>query len=101
MSARPVGDDNLDVRCPGCTTKLVIDRDSGEILHEERPRKSAPTWEEALETGRRKQAEAEEWFARGMERERNADAILEKKFREALKRADRSDTPPPRIFDLD
>jgi len=26
---------------------------------------------------------------------------LEKKFKEALKRADKSDTPPPRIFDLD
>ena len=30
-----------------------------------------------------------------------ADEILEKKFKEALKRADKSEAPPPRIFDLD
>ena len=45
--------------------------------------------------------EAEKMFARGMDRQRNADDILEKKFKEALKRADESDDPPPRIFDLD
>lgn len=101
MSAHHTGDDSLQVRCPCCSTKLVVDRASGEILHQERPRKAGPTWEEAVEAGRKKQAEAEEIFARGMDRERNADEILEKKFREALKRADKSDTPPPRIFDFD
>lgn len=101
MSEHRIRDENLDVRCPCCSTQLVIDRDSGEILHKQRPKKAARTWEDALEVGRRRQAEAEEIFARGMERERNADEILEKKFREALKRADKSDTPPPRIFDLD
>ena len=40
-------------------------------------------------------------FDQGMDRERRADEILDKKFKEALKRADKSETPPPRIFDLD
>lgn len=94
-------DPPIDLRCPCCSTKLVVDRDSGEILYEERPKKLGPTWEEALLAGKQRQDEAEALFTKGMERERHADDILEKKFREALKRADKSDEPPRRIFDLD
>lgn len=101
MAEQIRGSDNLEIRCPCCTTRLVVHPGSGEILHQERPKAAARSWEDALRAGRRKQAEAEELFARGMDRERNADSILQKKFEEALKRADKSDTPPPRIFDLD
>ena len=93
--------DNLDIQCPCCSTKLVVDRATGDILHEDRPKKMGATWEQALEAGKNKQAAAEEMFAKGMDRERRADEILDKKFEEALKHADKSDTPPPRIFDLD
>ena len=93
--------DNLELRCPCCSTKLVVDRDTGDILHEERPKKAEGSWDAAVQAGKDKQAEAEAMFAAGMDREARADEILEKKFKEALKRADKSDTPPPRIFDLD
>ncbi|MFQ5744242.1 MAG: hypothetical protein ACE5HV_11720 [Acidobacteriota bacterium] len=96
-----VGQGNLELRCPCCSTKLVIERDSGEILYEERPKKAGPSWDEALRVGKEKQAEAEAMFHKGMHRERHADEILEKKFKEALKRADKSDAPPPRPFDFD
>ena len=93
--------ENISLRCPCCTTKLIIDRATGAIVYEERPKKVGPSWDDALQAGKRKQAEAEEMFSEGMHRERHADEILEKKFREAVKRADKSDTPPPRIFDYD
>lgn len=101
MNDEPTGRSSLELRCPCCSTKMVVDRDSGEILHEERPGRVGPSWEDAVAAGKKAKAEAEALFARGMERERNADAILEKKFQEALKRADKSGAPPPRIFDLD
>jgi hypothetical protein len=93
--------DPLDVKCPCCSTELTIDRESGDILHEKRPKRGEVSWDHALQAGKQKQAEAEALFNEGMDRERRADDILEKKFKEALKRADKSDTPPPRIFDLD
>ncbi len=92
---------NIELSCPCCRTKLIVDRDNGEILFEERPKRSVFTWDEALEARESKQQEAEKMFTKGMDRQRNADEILEKKFKEALKRADESDDPPPRIFDLD
>lgn len=102
MSERPtVPDSPLEVTCPCCRTKLKLDRDSGEVLLQERPRRSGASWDDALAANQRKQAEAEQMFARGMERERNADSLLEKKFREAMKKAAESGDPPPRIFDLD
>lgn len=96
-----IAEGNLDLVCPCCSTKMVVDRATGDILHEERPRRSEVSWEHAVTAGKSKQAEAEALFAKGMEREQRADEILEKKFKEALKRADKSDAPPPRIFDLD
>ena len=54
-----------------------------------------------MSAGEAKQVAAEAMFKEGMDRENRADDILKKKFEEALKRADKSDTPPPRIFDLD
>ncbi len=94
-------DHPLELTCPCCSTKLVVDRDTADILHQERPEKSAVNWDRALQLGKDKQAEAEALFTAGMDREHRADEILEKKFKEALKRAVKSDTPPPRIFDLD
>jgi len=96
----PAGD-NIELECPCCTTKLTIDRTTGDILFEKRPKRAEVSWEQALTAGKSKQSEAEALFDKGMDRERRADEILEKKFKEALKKADKSDTPPPRIFDLD
>lgn len=101
MAPSETDHDSHLVVCPCCRTKLTVDAASGEILHEERPVKSGPSWNAALQAGKRKKAEAEAAFEQGIERVRNADDLLEKKFREALKRADKSDAPPPRIFDLD
>lgn len=92
---------DLLIICPCCSTRLQVHATTGEILHEDRPKKSGPTWDAALAAAERKRQDAEALFERGIERERNADDILERKFREAMKRADKSDTPPPRIFDLD
>ncbi len=103
MAAQAKGssEETLRITCPCCRTKLTVDAASGEILLEERPKRSGLSWEDALQAGQQRSAEAEQQFRRNIERERHADELLEKKFREALKKADKSPTPPPRIFDLD
>ena len=46
--------------------------------------------------------QAKAQLARAMEEEKHRDEIMEKKFREAVKKAEKEDTPaPPRPFDLD
>lgn len=102
MSDRQVPSEaTLEVTCPCCRTKLTLDAASGEILIQERPQRAGLSWDDALSATGKQRSEAEKAFQRGIERERNADELLEKKFQEALKRADKSDAPPPRIFDLD
>jgi len=96
-----VSDETHEVICPCCQTKLTLDAGDGTILLQERPKRRGKEWDEVVEAGEAKQEAAERMFQQNMDRERNADEILEKKFREALKRADKSDAPPPRIFDLD
>lgn len=94
-------DKTHEISCPCCATKLTVDAASGAILFEERPERRSTSWDEAVASGKRQQEDAVRQFEQGIERELNADELLEKKFREALKRADKSDSPPPRIFDLD
>lgn len=94
-------DATLEITCPCCETKLTLDAGDGTVLLEERPKKPGRGWDEVVQAGADKQAAAERQFRANMDRERNADEILEKKFREALKRAEKTEGPPPRIFDLD
>ena len=101
MASDQDAQENLDVTCPCCSTRLTLDRDSGEILYEERPKRQGLSWNEAVQAGDTKLRQAEEMFQKGMARERNAESILEKKFQEALKHADKSDDPPARIYDYD
>lgn len=94
-------DPSLEITCPCCRTELTVDPRSGEILLQQRAKTSGLSWDEAVASGSKRKSAAEKLFAKGLDRERNADELLESKFREAVKRADKSDTPPPRIFDLD
>ena len=94
-------EEHLEIDCPCCSNKMTVDRETGDILYEQRPKKAEVSWDQALQAGKDKQAAAEALFHKGMDRERRADEILDKKFKEALKNADKSDDPPPRIFDLD
>ena len=96
----------LQVRCPGCESRLVVDAATGEVLsHREHrpPPAEGKGFDELLEDLDRSEAEAEDVFEREMEAMKDRDRLLEEKFREALKRAEESpeDEPPPRPFDLD
>jgi hypothetical protein len=96
-----VSDETFEVSCPCCQTQLTLDAGDGTILLEERPKRAGKEWAEVVQAGHDKQAAAEQQFQKNMDRERNADDILDKKFREALKRAEQTDDPPHGIFDLD
>ncbi|HUD72991.1 MAG TPA: hypothetical protein VMQ62_13615 [Dongiaceae bacterium] len=93
---------NFEVTCPCCETLLVIDPDTGAILREERVHKREhKSLDDALDSVAAKKRESESRLERALEDQKNRDAILEKKFEEARRRAATSTDPPPRPFDGD
>lgn len=102
----PMASGKLNVRCPDCESRLVIDRETGEILFHE-ARKSAPAegrdFDQLLDKIGRDKARAEDVFEQEVAALKDRDRLLEDKFEEALREARKSpeDEPPPRPFDLD
>jgi len=102
MSKR--GADNLNVTCPCCQAKLVVDPVFGAVLaHEAPPKKGADVdLTQAQSILQEQQRQREDKFADSWFQETNKEDILAKKFEEAMKKA--KDAPagkPIRDFDLD
>lgn len=93
--------DRVGVVCPCCKTKLVVDSASGEVLAEERPAAPTASFEDAFDRVRGGSQRREEAFAKAVDRTKNLDDLLNKKFEEARKKA-KDDTSKPRgPFDAD
>jgi len=94
----------LNITCPCCQAKLVVDASLGVVLSHEAPPKTGPDVDLtdaqgilAEQNRRREDKFADSWF-----QETNKEDILAKKFEEAMKKA--KDVPagkPIRDFDLD
>ena len=102
MSKRGV--DNLNVMCPCCHAKLVVDPVFGAVLSHEVPAKKGPDVDLTQTSSilQEQQRQREDKFADSWFQESNKEDILAKKFEEAMKKA--KDGPigkPIRDFDLD
>ena len=94
--------DNLEVTCPCCETRLVVDSASGEILSEERPKVDhSKTFDSALDEVRGGAKRRGEAFSKAFEKTKRLDNLLDKKFEEAKKKAAKDDSKPTNPFDLD
>jgi len=95
--------ENLEIVCPCCDTLLVVDRETGAVLREERSTKREhKSLDEALGSVKAQKREAEHRLARAMEEAKHREEILERKFQEARRKAaENPDEPPPRPFDGD
>ncbi|MFZ0639598.1 MAG: hypothetical protein WA020_06970 [Candidatus Acidiferrales bacterium] len=96
--------ESVEVECPCCQAKLMVDRELGVVLsHTPPPR--PPSSVDLDDTARllREQAErVEAKFKLSVEAERMKDDVLERKFAEGLKKAkDQPVEKPIRDFDLD
>ena len=96
----------LTVRCPECSSDLVIDVETGEILSHRRakqPPGGGKDFDALLKGLDEDKARAEDVFQREVSAMKDRDRLLEEKFREAMRRAEEDpDTGPPRRpFDLD
>ena len=92
----------IELTCPCCGNRLTVDRSTGAILLEDRPRQMAhKSLDEAAQEAAAKKEQAKAQLQKAMEEAQHRDEIFDKKFREAVKKADKSDKPPPRPFDQD
>lgn len=98
--------DRIQVVCPDCSSRLVVDAATGEVISHQAhkaPPAGGKQLDELLEGLDREKEQAEDLFEREVAAHRDRDRLLREKFEEAMKRAEESDddTPPPRPFDFD
>ncbi|HKT45955.1 MAG TPA: hypothetical protein VJP87_00385 [Candidatus Acidoferrales bacterium] len=96
--------ENINVTCPCCHAKMVIDPIFGSVLSHEAPPKTAPKvdLEKPHDVLAEQHRQREDKFADSWFQETNKEDILAKKFEEGMKKA--KDAPagkPIRDFDLD
>jgi hypothetical protein len=93
--------DRLEVQCPCCSTTLVVDPSTGDVLSEERPR-NPHDFDAALNQVREGSSRREKAFDKAFDRTRRLDDVLAKKFEEAKKKAAEDKSEKPRSpFDFD
>ena len=93
--------DRIQVSCPCCSTRMVVDVATGEILSEERPKKPGKSFEDALGEVRSGSKKREDAFSKAFSRTRHQEEVLEKKFEEARKKTKDDPSRPTNPLDLD
>ncbi len=92
---------NLEITCPCCDSLIVIDRVTGEILfHQEKEKKITGSLESMVSNLEAQKSEAAKRFDKQLESQKDRARLLEEKFKEALKRADK-DKPYINPMDMD
>ena len=93
---------NLEITCPCCEATIVIDPVSGEVLlHKAKETKNSTSLEAMVSNLETQKSEAAKRFEKQLESQKDRARILEEKFKEAMKRADKSDKPLINPMDLD
>ena len=93
----------LKIVCPCCDSLIVVDPATGAILRAERHEKREhQSLDDAIDHVRSQKREARDRLSRAMDEETHREEILEKKFREARRKAaENPDEPPPHPFEGD
>ncbi len=93
---------NFEITCPCCEATIVIDRVNGEVLlHKPKDTKHSTSLEAMVSNLETQKTEAAKRFDKNLESQKDRSRILEEKFKEAMKRADKSDKPLVNPMDLD
>lgn len=94
----------IEVICPCCQAKLTVDPERGAVLHHEPPPKveTVTDLKTAVEELKGEAGRREARFKESMEAEKEKGRLLERKFKELLKKAkDEPVARPTRDIDLD
>jgi len=93
---------NFEIICPCCDATIVIDRTSGDVLlHKAKDRRAGGSLESMVAGLESQKSEMDKKFDREMASQKDRARILDERFKEALQRAEKSDTPVVNPMDLD
>lgn len=88
--------------CPCCQSTLNIDAQTGALISHEEKTKPIASFEEMAKGLERQKQTRDQIFAQELGSHKDRERILDEKFREAMKRAEKDkDTPYRNPLDLD
>jgi hypothetical protein len=88
--------------CPCCESTLTVDAQTGALISHEEKSKPLASFEEMAKDLERQKQVRESIFTQELGSLKDRDRLLEEKFREAMKRAEKDkDTPYRNPLDLD
>lgn len=86
--------EKFKIICPCCDSTLTVDAQTGALISHEEKKKAVASFDD-LKSDLTKQKELrEQLFAQEMSSIKDRERLLEEKFQEALKRADKDNTTP-------
>jgi hypothetical protein len=88
--------------CPCCESTLIIDAQTGALISHEEKTKPIATFEDMAKGLEKQKQTRDQIFAQELGSHKDRERILDEKFREAMKRADKDkDTPYRNPLDMD
>jgi len=94
--------EKLTIICPCCEAALVVDAQTGALLSHDEKKKVLGSFEDLKNDLSKKSETRDQIFAQEMSSMKDRERLLEEKFQEALKRADKdSDKPFRNPLDMD
>ena len=82
------------ILCPCCDATLTIDSHTGAIITHEERTKPLASFDEMVKGLDKQKQQREQIFAQELSSHKDRDRILEEKFQEAMKRADKEKGKP-------
>ncbi len=92
------------VICPCCEATLIIDGQTGAIISHQEKVKPVASFEEMAKDMQRQKQTRDQVFAQELSSQKDRERLLEEKFRDAMKRADKDkdkDKPFRNPLDVD
>ncbi|MBA2502395.1 MAG: 2-nitropropane dioxygenase [Pyrinomonadaceae bacterium] len=90
------------IMCPCCEARLIVDRETGAIISHEEKQKPIASFEEMARGMEKQKQVRDQLFAQELSSQKDRERLLEEKFREAMKRADKTkDEPYRNPLDID
>lgn len=94
--------ERVNITCPCCSTKLVVDVETEEILSVEQPVvDQTKTFDSAMDQVRGGEQRRDDAFLKAFDKTQRLDDVLGKKFEEAKKKAAQDKSKPRNPFDMD
>jgi tetrahydromethanopterin S-methyltransferase subunit B len=94
--------EKFSIICPCCEANLTVDAQTGAILAHEEKKKILGSFEDLKSELSKKSETRDQIFAQEMSSMKDRERLLEEKFQEALKRADKdTDKPFRNPLDMD